>query len=66
MTEKKMTTDQMKGMLRAERQQRVTACTNELQELLTKHNCRIEFEIRLKSNGQVEPIMMVLANQEPE
>ena len=68
MTEKNlaMTPEQMRELLSQERQTRIWEFTDALQQLLKKHNCRLEAEVLIRNNGAVLPAIKVYANEDQQ
>lgn len=57
-----ITTEDATAVLKAERDQRVLECGQEIEAVLSKHNCSLDATITL-SRGQVIPQIIVAANQ---
>ena len=59
-----LTPEQMRELLMKDNQKRILDCNEELQELLKKHNCRLEADFTINWNGSVMPRLIILANEE--
>jgi hypothetical protein len=59
----KVSSDEAKKVIEEENQEKVSICSKEINDVLTKYKCRIDVTMVLKHN-QVLPIVSIVLNQE--